>query len=228
MVFAKYSIMSNHTSLNNNYDINRRRYISHTSTVNQCDVCWTHGDERFADGRQNIGPQRVQQQLVFGQNRQQQRTRVLRTQILQELHKTGPTESRASANQNTEHRRSSQSDRQQKNSPERQRRRDGLTEQQVIIRRELRTHRHTVNTHTHTHSLTLTHTHSHTLTHTHTHSLTLTLTLTHTHTQTLTHTHSKTLTLTHTLTHIYTHTRTHSHTHSHSHTFVLLYLWGLS
>lgn len=108
----------------------------------ECDVCRTHGDERLADRRQNIGPQRVQQQLVFGQNRQQQRTRVLRTQILQQLHKTGPTESRAPANQNTEHRRSSQSDRQQKNSPERQRRRHGLTEQQIIIRRELRTHTH--------------------------------------------------------------------------------------
>lgn len=62
---------------------------------------WTHRHQRLTDGRQHVGPQRVQQQLVFGQDGQQQRTGVLRSQILQQLHKTGTTERRKQTNQNT-------------------------------------------------------------------------------------------------------------------------------
>lgn len=46
-------------------------------------------DERLADGGQDVGPQRVQQQLVFDEDGQQQRAGVLRTQVLQQLQEAG-------------------------------------------------------------------------------------------------------------------------------------------
>ncbi len=205
-----------------------RRYES--VCRDECDVCWTHGDERFADGRQNIGPQRVQQQLVFGQNRQQQQTRVLRTQILQQLHKLAPlrAEDQPIRTQNTD-----------------------AAANQIISRRthlsgsgdetgwqssrlsygESWGHTDTRLIHTHSHTLTHFHSHTHSLSHTFILTLSLSLrhslTLTHFHSHTLTHFHSHSQTLTHFHSHTLTHYHYHTLTHfilSLSHTFILTLL----
>lgn len=45
----------------------------------------THRGQRLADGGQDVGAQRVQQQLVLGEDGEQQRAGVLRAEVLQQL-----------------------------------------------------------------------------------------------------------------------------------------------
>ena len=49
----------------------------------------TYGHQGLADGGEHVGPQRVQQQLLFSQRGQQQHAGVLRAQVLQQLQETG-------------------------------------------------------------------------------------------------------------------------------------------
>lgn len=49
----------------------------------------SYGDEGLADRGEDVGSQRVQQQLVFGEDGEQQRAGVLRAEVLQQLQEAG-------------------------------------------------------------------------------------------------------------------------------------------
>lgn len=48
-------------------------------------VCASYGDEGLADGGEDVGSERVQQQLVFGEDGEQQRAGVFWAEVLQQL-----------------------------------------------------------------------------------------------------------------------------------------------